>query len=367
MPTLPEPSPSTRGSAIRVVSRHALSFCLAVMACLPTAHAIGTYATQSRLLTIPVVNVPGLGAYQAQLNVSSGDGSLRVGATLQVVQLSSAGDTAAVPASYSLGDQTVVLPALAVRAADGSVNYFDVTLRSTGGAGGQTFVVSSMGDTTLGRPSSGGSGTGPQGETGPAGPAGPAGAAGAVGLVGSAGATGAVGAAGPAGATGAVGAAGPAGATGAVGAVGPAGATGAVGAAGPAGGGLGFAEFYSQDAYVQPVQDVPFVTSGLSGGNVLARQGCCTEFVFSTGGTYLVMLHARVNSPGAFPLSLMLLVNGSVVTRTAITTSPTLGQSAGMAIVLAGPGDTLSVRNYSGFDSGHSGSVFLQLIIQRLN
>lgn len=197
-------------------SKRRLVLALALITSVSVAQAVATYATQDRLLTIPAVNVPGAGAYQAQFTSSSSDPTLRVGTILRIVQLVPAGELVAVPASLRFSDETVVLPALAVRAADGSVSYFDVRLRNVGGAAAQTFVVESMEDTTLGRSSGGSGGAGPKGDTGPQGPTGSSGAAGA---------NGTPGAVGPAGATGLQGAQGIQGVTGATGATGATGRT----------------------------------------------------------------------------------------------------------------------------------------------
>ena len=199
-----------------ILSRLMLPLALALLAPLTSANAVAVYTTQTRLLMVPSVNVPGLGSFQAQLIISDGDAALRVGTVLQLQQMVASASAVDLPASYQFGDQTVLLPALAVRAPDGSVSYFDVKLRNTsGGASPLTFVVDSMADTALGRSTAG--------ATGAAGAAGPAGVAGPTGLLG---ATGAAGASGPAGPSGAAGPTGPAGLQGAVGAAGLSGASG---------------------------------------------------------------------------------------------------------------------------------------------
>jgi hypothetical protein len=180
-------------------------------------HAGITYSAQDRVLTIPSVNVPGVGAFQAQL--TSPEPVLRVGMTLQITLLQTAPNPVDIPASYTFGDQMVLLPAVAVRGVDGSLNYFDVKLRNINSSN-SSFVVESVDDTKLGYSTGA---AGPQGETGPQG------------LRGLPGATGATGAAGPQGTQGLAGMAGATGAIGATGAVGPTGAQGIAGATGATG------------------------------------------------------------------------------------------------------------------------------------
>ncbi len=170
--------------------------------------AAATYTPQTKVLTIPAVNVPGVGSFQAQLGNNNADSVLRVGMSLQVLRLLASASPVDVPASYTFGDQRVVLPAVAVTNADGSLSYFDIKLRNVDSSN-TNFVVESMDDTQLGRSPGGAAGS--PGATGPQGPAGTAGTTG------------------PAGATGAIGPAGP------TGPQGPAGATGATGPAGPPG------------------------------------------------------------------------------------------------------------------------------------
>ncbi len=179
------------------------------------------YVAQTKVLTIPTVNVPGLGAFQAQLVSTSLDPALRVGTSFQLVQLAAAGEPVPLPASFRFSDEIVILPALAVRNPDGTLSYFDVRLRNIGGPSAQAFQIVSMEDTAVGHALTGAQGpkgdpgeTGPQGPTGPVGPAGPKGDAGPQGAIGMAGPVGPQGPAGPQGAPGPMGATGVAGADG---------------------------------------------------------------------------------------------------------------------------------------------------------
>ena len=175
------------------ISKNVLALTLATTlnCAVSVAHAdVAIYTTQTKLLTVPLVNVPGSGTFQAQLTSSNSDPVLRLGTTLQLVQLLSVSTPMALSASYKPSDATVMIPALAVRAVDGSLGYFDVKLRNVSSASAQVFVVISIEDTQL-------SSAGPKGDTGSVGDAGATGAAGATG---STGATGATGPTGPAGA-----------------------------------------------------------------------------------------------------------------------------------------------------------------------
>lgn len=194
------------------------------------AQAVAVYDANTRVLTVPLVSAPGLGSFSAQLSNTSADPTLSSVSTFRIVQITPTTNLVEVPATYRTSDQTVFLAAVAVRGVDGAVSYVDFTLRPSVAGQLDNFNVTSLGNTAISSPTSGG--PGPAGADGATGPAGPAGPTGAVGPAGPAGAAGATGASGPAGAAGAAGAAGPAGATGAAGATGPAGATGATGPAG---------------------------------------------------------------------------------------------------------------------------------------
>lgn len=175
-------------------------------------HAANLYAPDTKTLSVPVVNVPGLGSFDAQL-VSTGSSALpQAGTVFKLTRLVSSREPSSQPAGYLFSDETVILPAVAVRAADGTISYFDVKLRNISGASADTFVVDSIQDTILGRP---GGAAGPKGEKGDKGDTGERGAQGPAGA---AGAPGAPGVAGPQGIAGKDGAAGPAGINGSNGA-----------------------------------------------------------------------------------------------------------------------------------------------------
>ena len=213
-----------------------LALSMALLCSTTLVQAGVTYSSQSKVLSIPSVNVPGLGAFQVQL--TSPEAVLRPGLTLRVNVLQAATGAVEVPSSYTFGDQIALLPAIAISttAGDGAttLSYFDVKLRNLDSTN-TLFMVESMADTKLG--ASGGE-AGAPGLQGPQGPAGAAGVNGAVGATGPAGSTGPAGPTGAIGPTGVAGAIGPAGATGPAGptgAIGPTGVAGAIGPAGPTG------------------------------------------------------------------------------------------------------------------------------------
>lgn len=197
-------------------SKRILALAWVVNSFLPTAQAAGHYVAQTRLLSVPVVNVPGEGSLQAQLTTNDNAAFLRVGMIFQLQQASSADGQVDVPANFRFSDRTVLLPALAVVALNGTVNYFDVVLRSMSSTDFQTFIVASMVETTLGQPAAGAAG--PTGDRGPQGPAGAPGAPGPQGIAGIAGAPGPQGIAGVQGIPGSTGATGAPGPTGTAGA-----------------------------------------------------------------------------------------------------------------------------------------------------
>ena len=216
-----------------------LALSMALLCSTTLVQAGVTYSSQSKVLSIPSVNVPGLGAFQVQL--TSPEAVLRPGLTLRVNVLQAATGAVEVPSSYTFGDQIALLPAIAISttAGDGAttLSYFDVKLRNLDSTN-TLFMVESMADTKLGASGGEAGAPGPQGPRGPAGAAGVNGAVGATGpagLTGPAGPTGAIGPTGVAGAIGPAGATGPAGPTGAIGPTGVAGAIGPAGATGPAG------------------------------------------------------------------------------------------------------------------------------------
>ena len=130
--------------------RSALMAGVALAVGMSAAQAMGSYNTQSGVLSLPVVDVPDSGAFSAQLLVTGSDTTLRLGSVFQMTQFQPTTDKADVPASYRFSDETVVLPALAVTR-DGRVSYFDVTLHNVSGAAAKRFVVEGLQPTKLGR------------------------------------------------------------------------------------------------------------------------------------------------------------------------------------------------------------------------
>jgi hypothetical protein len=177
---------------------------LATLLIVSAAQAAISYSTQERTLTIPAVNVPGLGAFEAQLTSNSADPALRVGTVFTVARLLNADNPVDGPAGYSLGDQILFLPAVAIRDANGRLSYFDVKLRYINGTN-TSFTVDSIENMRVGSSSSGASTAGPQGERGPQGIAGAQGPSGPAGPIGTTGAVGPIGAQGVPGSTGATG------------------------------------------------------------------------------------------------------------------------------------------------------------------
>lgn len=151
-----------------------------------TAQAGALYTAQSGTLVVPSINFPGNGTFQAQFTARSA--LLRVGTVFQFVSAMPVTTADSVPANYNTSNKTIFLVAVAVRSADGLINYFDVKLRMQDSAG-QSWIVDSIEDTVMsqtiinnaqGGTSSGGvSGSaGPKGDTGAMGPTGPTGPAG---------------------------------------------------------------------------------------------------------------------------------------------------------------------------------------------
>lgn len=235
-------------------SKNAAALALSALLITPSVQASAIYTVQDNVLTIPALNIPGLGAFQVQMTGRSS--MLRAGTVFQLMNAAPATAIANIPATYNTTDKTILLVAVAARSADGMVNYFDITLRMQDAAA-QSWMIEKINDTSVGQNITGTVGTngtsgatgatgatGPTGVTGPAGVAGPTGAAStAVGPTGPTGAQGAIGIKGDTGAAStAVGPTGPTGPTGAQGIAGPTGAastavgpTGSVGPAGPPG------------------------------------------------------------------------------------------------------------------------------------
>lgn len=321
-------------------------------------NASANYSTQTGLLAASVMNVPGEGAFEVVLSRDGGPGPLAVGTTLRLSSARplDATDPVSLPSGFQSSDQTVMVPALAVLAPNGSVGYFDVKLRFIAAVG---FVVSSIDDTAIGRM-----------VAGPQGPQGAQGVAGPQGLVGPRGATG------PAGADGAsVGVPGPAGPAGAAGAVGPAGPTGATGPAGPAGGSLGFANFFAlmppdNAATVAPGTDVSFPQDGPTSGGTVSRTGPAT-FNLSAIGIYSVQFQVSVTEAGQFILTL----NGADLAYTVVGRATGTSQIFGTALVqTTAINSILTVRNPAGNSTaltitplaGGTRPVAAHLVIQQL-
>lgn len=159
---------------------------LATLFSVGSVQAGALYTAQTGTLTIPALNFPGNGTFQAQFTASSA--LLRVGTVFQYAGASPTSVTDSMPANYNSSNKTIYLVAVAVRSANGLVNYFDIKLRMQDSAG-QSWIVDSVDDTLVGQSiinnsqnvtgSNGATGTpGPTGPTGPTGAAGPAGPAG---------------------------------------------------------------------------------------------------------------------------------------------------------------------------------------------
>ena len=218
-------------------TRRALPLALALMGAAASAQSVSVsvYVTDTRLLTIPAVNVPGEGSYNAQLMLEGEDSGLRIGSILKVTQLISADKAFKLPVAYLFNEPLIAIPALAVKTPDGRVSYFDVTLRNISNGDPMKFIVTSMVDTTGGQ-------SGAKGATGPEGPAG------ARGLAGPAGSTGPAGSIGPAGSMGATGSTGPTGLQGVAGTAGVDGKTVLNGAVDPVAGDGNNGDFYLNTA-----------------------------------------------------------------------------------------------------------------------
>lgn len=165
----------------------AAALVLATLFSTGSAQAGALYAAQTGTLTIPALNFPGNGTFQVQFTASSA--LLRVGTVFQYASASPTSVTDSLPANYNSSTKTIYLVAVAVRSANGLVNYFDIKLRMQDSAG-QSWIVDSVDDTLAGQSiinnSQTATGTGstttgtpgPTGATGPTGPTGPAGPAG---------------------------------------------------------------------------------------------------------------------------------------------------------------------------------------------
>lgn len=170
----------------------AAALVLATLFSTGAAQAGALYTAQNGTLTIPALNFPGNGTFQVQLTARSA--LLRVGTVFQFTSAAPNSTTDSMPANYNSSTKTIYLVAVAVRSADGLVNYFDIKLRMQDSAG-QSWIVDSVDDTLLGQTLINNA----QGVAGSNGTSGTAGTAGTPGPTGATGATGATGPAGPAG------------------------------------------------------------------------------------------------------------------------------------------------------------------------
>lgn len=327
-------------------------------ACMGTAtlgaSASAIYSTTDGMLSAPILNIPGAGAYAITFKTAAGE-RIRVGTQLTLANFRplNAEDKLGLPSNFSGADGTVSIPGLAVISSDGLIQYFDATLTALAGHVPMVFTVTSLADPSAGRGAqgpkgdrgdkgergaegprgpagadgAGGSGpagpqgpAGPAGATGPAGPQGPAGAPGSAGT-GTPGPTGPAGPQGPAGAMGPAGPAGPAGANGtagAPGATGPAGPTGATGPAGPQGpAGTSLPKAFLS-AYVLGTTingsgaSIVFsnseeLASGVTFDGVAAR--------INTTGIYRVTYHVNIANPSAQSMAIEPLLNGALLER----------------------------------------------------
>ncbi len=160
--------------------------------------------------------------------------------------------------------------------------------------------------------------------------------------------TGATGPRGPVGLTGPVGPQGPVGLTGPIGPqgpVGPQGPAGPAGSDGPAGGLLGFADFYAiippdNAEPIGPGEDVPFPEQSVIGGTSIGRSSD-SSFTLFDSGTYLVFFEATVDASA----QLVLTLNGTELSYTAVGRNAGGSQIIGMSVVEAEEDSVLTVRN----------------------
>lgn len=137
--------------------------------------AAASYSSRDGLLSTSAMNVPGVGAFEIVLIREGGAGGLTLGSVLRLRSAwpLEAKESVTLPSVFQNSDQTLLVPALAVVAPDGSVRYFDLKLRLLQGGAPLGVVVDSILDTAIGRTVAG-----PRGPRGPAGPAGADGSSG---------------------------------------------------------------------------------------------------------------------------------------------------------------------------------------------
>lgn len=234
-----------------------------------TASASAMYSTTDGILSAPIVNLPGAGAFAVTLKTAQPGQKLVVGTSLTLTSARplTGDDKPGVPGSFGGVDATLVLPGLALLESNGSVQYYDVTLVPAAGA--SSFTVTAIVDTSFGRATAGLKGEkGERGQTGATGPAGPAGAAGPTGPRGPAGADGAS-LGGPAG---------------------PQGPAGPAGPQGPAGTALQrvYGSFFALPGSVSATGDIPLTHTRGSQGISLDSTG---KIAITTSGMYRIQHH----------------------------------------------------------------------------
>lgn len=279
------------------------------------------------------MNVPGAGAFESVLVREGGAGALSVGTVLRLrsARPLEAKDPVSLPSGFQNSDQTLMIPALAVLAPDGSIGYFDVKLRLLPGGAALGFVVENIVDTAIGR-----SVAGPRGPQGPVGPPGADGTS-----------TGRPGPAGPVGPTGPAGAVGPTGPAGIAGGVGPAGPAGPAGAPGPAGAaGSGLAQYgyiYNLGAQVVAIEaSVALDTNGPLSAGITHAPGNA-GIVATVAGDYEITFFVSGVEPNQFAL----FVNGAASAGTVHGSGAGTQQSRGTVILNLAAGDVLTLVNHS--------------------
>ena len=223
------------------------------------------------------------------------------------------------------------------------------------GTTGPTGVTGSTGPTGI----TGNTGpTGITGFTGDTGPTGPTGATGPTGPTGSTGPTGITGNTGPTGITGFTGDTGPTGPTGpcctgptgATGATGPQGVTGATGPIGPTGvtgtdgtsGILGFGYIYNLTAQSVAVEaPIIFDSNGPLLGVTHATPS--PSIVIVNSGTYAITFSVSGTESNQFAIA----INGTPNASTIYGSGAGTQQNTGLAILVLGAGDTITIVNHS--------------------
>lgn len=310
----------------------ALAWAMTTLTALATlagpAAASSMYSTTDGLLSASAVNIPGAGAYAMAFTSTRPGQALQVGSQLTITSyrpLRAEDSNTGIPSSFSGLDSRLVLPALAVVGANGSVQYYDVTLRPHDG-NPSLFDVIALADTAMGRTVQG-----PKGDPGPPGPAGSSGSGGA-------------GAAGPAGPAGPTGPAGPAGGAGAAGPAGPAGTAGSPGATGPQGpAGPGVAPAYSSrrkgSSAVYPMGVSIISYDELWGSSGVTSTATATTI--TTTGSYRAGFSLRLTAAATASAHLLVNAAGSGINETSATAQTRYADEAILDLVA---GDVLQVQ-----------------------